>query len=440
MDREAMLRRAREATDAWNRHDAAAVAAFAAEDATARDVGAPEPIRGRAAIQANVEAYMTAFPDLHIEVLSATCDGERVVQEWVATGTQEGRLMTLEPTHRQARTEAAPSRASARREHGPSRRCTGARWPAHAARRAAGSRGRARLRRTRRHAAPGAAAGSRALSSRVVRVLLTNDDGIEAEGLQALRRALLQVPGHRARRHRAGLQPLRDRPRDHHPAAAVGRGGRLRRRHRRLRDRRDAGGLRALRRARAGRGLRGRADRLGHQPRLQPRRRHHLLRHRGRRARGRRARPAGGRRLPAVHGARDGLPARRASSTSTPRRPSPPGSSRRSRTCRCRAARCSTSTCPRARSPASRSPGSASASTATSSSCRTRSPAGASTASTATRPATATRRGPTSPRSPRAASRSRRCTSTSRTSRGSRRCRPTTSRACCSRPPRRWSE
>ena len=28
-----------------------------------------------------------------------------------------------------------------------------------------------------------------------VRVLLTNDDGIEAEGLQALRRALLAVPG-----------------------------------------------------------------------------------------------------------------------------------------------------------------------------------------------------------------------------------------------------
>jgi 5'-nucleotidase len=28
-----------------------------------------------------------------------------------------------------------------------------------------------------------------------VRVLLTNDDGIEAEGLQALRRALVGVPG-----------------------------------------------------------------------------------------------------------------------------------------------------------------------------------------------------------------------------------------------------
>jgi tRNA pseudouridine38-40 synthase len=36
---------------------------------------------------------------------------------------------------------------------------------------------------------------TRRISWRAVRVLLTNDDGIEAEGLQALRRALLAVPG-----------------------------------------------------------------------------------------------------------------------------------------------------------------------------------------------------------------------------------------------------
>ena len=88
------------------------------------------------------------------------------------------------------------------------------------------------------------------------------------------------------------------------------RGGRLRRRHGRLRHRRHAGRLRALRRARAGRGLPGRADRLRHQPRLQPRRRHLLLGHRRRRDRGHRARAPGDRRLAAVARARDGLPAR----------------------------------------------------------------------------------------------------------------------------------
>ena len=43
-----------------------------------------------------------------------------------------------------------------------------------------------------------------------MRVLLTNDDGIEAEGLQALRRALLAVPGVELARDRAGRQPLGD--------------------------------------------------------------------------------------------------------------------------------------------------------------------------------------------------------------------------------------
>src|SRR5215216_165996 len=115
--------------------------------------------------------------------------------------------------------------------------------------------------------------------------------------------------GPRPCRDRARLQPLGDRARDHDAAAAVGRGGRLRRRQRRLRDRRHAGRLRPLRGARAGRGLRGRADRVRHQPRLEPRRRHHVLRHGCGRARGRRARAAGDRGVAAVDRARDGLPA-----------------------------------------------------------------------------------------------------------------------------------
>jgi 5'-nucleotidase len=43
-------------------------------------------------------------------------------------------------------------------------------------------------------AAPPGAAPPRVASSPVMRVLLTNDDGIEAAGLQALRRALLELP------------------------------------------------------------------------------------------------------------------------------------------------------------------------------------------------------------------------------------------------------
>ncbi len=72
-----------------------------------------------------------------------------------------------------------------------------------------------------------------------MRVLLTNDDGIGASGLQALRRALLEIDGIELR-HRPRFQPQRDGALDHDAVAALDRGGQLRRRHGRLRHRRDA--------------------------------------------------------------------------------------------------------------------------------------------------------------------------------------------------------
>ncbi|MGB0092855.1 MAG: 5'/3'-nucleotidase SurE [Solirubrobacteraceae bacterium] len=60
-----------------------------------------------------------------------------------------------------------------------------------------------------------------------MRVLLTNDDGIEAAGLQALRRALLAVPGIQL----AVIAPDGNRSAngtvDHNPPAVVGGGGRF---------------------------------------------------------------------------------------------------------------------------------------------------------------------------------------------------------------------
>ena len=247
-----------------------------------------------------------------------------------------------------------------------------------------------------------------------MRVLLTNDDGIEAAGLQALRRALLAIDGDRAGGDRPRRQPLGDGALDHHPPAAVGPGGRLRRRHGRLRHRRHAGGLRAAGQPRAGRGVRGRAGRLGDQPRLQPRRRHHLLGHGGGGARGDRARPARDRGLAAVERAGARLPLGRRRSTSRSRRrsrrawwpssrtsPLPDGHAAEHQRARRRTRR------------ASRSRGWASASTATSCRSSTRTPAaGGCTGSTATRATSATRPAPTWPRSRRARSRSRRSTST----------------------------
>ena len=140
-----------------------------------------------------------------------------------------------------------------------------------------------------------------------MRVLITNDDGIQATGLHALRDALRGIAGARGPRDRPGLEPQRDRAQHHDALAALGRGDPLRRRLERLRHRRNAGRLRPLRRARPARRA-ARADRLRDQPRLQPRRRHHLLGHGRRGAGGDRARHPGDRDLPAVGGPGDGLP------------------------------------------------------------------------------------------------------------------------------------
>jgi steroid delta-isomerase-like uncharacterized protein len=84
--------------DAWNDHDPDGVAACYAEDAEVNDVGLPEPQRGRQAIRDAVAGYITAFPDLHLEVGEPMASGNQVAQEWTATGTNDGELMGMPAT------------------------------------------------------------------------------------------------------------------------------------------------------------------------------------------------------------------------------------------------------------------------------------------------------------------------------------------------------
>jgi steroid delta-isomerase-like uncharacterized protein len=100
MDRRQMLARAADALAAWNRGDAEGIVAFVAEDVIWRDVALGMPLHGRAALKRAAQAYMKAFPDLHVEVTSLTLDGARLVQEWTVTGTHRGELMGMAPTGR----------------------------------------------------------------------------------------------------------------------------------------------------------------------------------------------------------------------------------------------------------------------------------------------------------------------------------------------------
>ena len=195
-----------------------------------------------------------------------------------------------------------------------------------------------------------------------MRVLLTNDDGIGAEGLHALRRALRELDG---------VEVYVIAPDSNRSATARSITTRSPLWVEEVEfDDGDTGfategtPVDCVRFADLGLLGEARPDRLGDQPRIQPRRRRHLLGHGGGGVRGDRARDARDRDLAAVPKRGDGLQAR-ARVRLRPRRRSPPSWSSDRRRSAPRA-RCSTSTAPRRGPKGSRSPGSASASTTTS--------------------------------------------------------------------------
>jgi steroid delta-isomerase-like uncharacterized protein len=84
---------------AWNAHDADRLAAEYAAGAVVRDNGDPE-VHGREGAKARAQMFMTAFPDLRIEVFRHEIVGNTICEEWRATGTHEGELMGIPATHR----------------------------------------------------------------------------------------------------------------------------------------------------------------------------------------------------------------------------------------------------------------------------------------------------------------------------------------------------
>src|SRR5918995_579566 len=90
MNRRQMRARAANALAAWNRGDPEGIVVNVAEDVIWRDVALGMPLHGREALKAAAQAYMTAFPDLHIEETSSTLAVPRLAQELTITGTQRG--------------------------------------------------------------------------------------------------------------------------------------------------------------------------------------------------------------------------------------------------------------------------------------------------------------------------------------------------------------
>jgi steroid delta-isomerase-like uncharacterized protein len=101
-ENKAIVRRVND--EVWNEGHLDVIDELIADDFVATIVGAPEQIRGPQGFREFVVMYRTAFPDLRITVDEQVTEGETVVTRWTATGTNEGELMGIPATGKQATT------------------------------------------------------------------------------------------------------------------------------------------------------------------------------------------------------------------------------------------------------------------------------------------------------------------------------------------------
>jgi steroid delta-isomerase-like uncharacterized protein len=76
--------------DAWNSHDANAVAILFTRDAVYEDVPFGIVNHGPEQIQAFAQFFFTVVPDLHVSLVNSSLRGERGTIEWVFSGTDHG--------------------------------------------------------------------------------------------------------------------------------------------------------------------------------------------------------------------------------------------------------------------------------------------------------------------------------------------------------------
>jgi steroid delta-isomerase-like uncharacterized protein len=101
-ENKAIARRVNE--EVWSAGRLEVIDELIADDFVTTVVGAPEQIRGRQGFREFVVMYRTAFPDLRITIDEQFAEGETVVTRWTATGTNEGELMGMPATGKQATT------------------------------------------------------------------------------------------------------------------------------------------------------------------------------------------------------------------------------------------------------------------------------------------------------------------------------------------------
>ena len=94
-------------TDALNRHDADAAAAYFAPDADLTNAGTGTHAQGRDAIREEFKSYFAMFTDWAVEKTRPLSDGTWYAAEWVMTGVHTGDVPGLPATGRSFRVVGA---------------------------------------------------------------------------------------------------------------------------------------------------------------------------------------------------------------------------------------------------------------------------------------------------------------------------------------------
>jgi hypothetical protein len=89
MDSKNLTEFAKEYTLAWCSQNAASVASFFAENGSLK-INDGEPSIGRAAITKATQGFMTAFPDMVVDMDSIIINGVNAEYHWTLTGTNTG--------------------------------------------------------------------------------------------------------------------------------------------------------------------------------------------------------------------------------------------------------------------------------------------------------------------------------------------------------------
>jgi steroid delta-isomerase-like uncharacterized protein len=91
------LRKRHEAyIDAWNRGDFDGLDTFFSEDVVVHFSNPEEDAEGLDEYRESIEEARETFPDLHTEIKNLVIEGELLVAQWVASGTNEGPIPDLD--------------------------------------------------------------------------------------------------------------------------------------------------------------------------------------------------------------------------------------------------------------------------------------------------------------------------------------------------------